>query len=537
MNCPKCNSIIPQDARFCIRCGSYVAEISQENKEVFESDKSHYNSNNGNSINSGSNDYWSFSLDNGQANIVKKKKTKRKLLLISSAVAVFIIAVSVFSIYYYSNFYIVNKQINSVLAEVESRNFKEAKDIYDKIKNDSSNSKSNVIISSVNKKLNSRVESLTHDYIKNNTDYGELYEWLKGLKEFESIGETINKNESEAKKYKDSRESMKLADKYSEDKDYLEAIKKYKEVIPEDVHNYNDAQSKIDKCTKDAYDYYIKKADELNADGKYEDAYKTAKLIKDYYPEDVKLKSKMDSYLKRLYDSSIKKADEYNSQKKFDEAIETISDAIDYFPGDSVMSRKRESYITNRFKEEQEEKKRRSKRKNELLAKTSKRYDEKTKATVIAPRGYSTRYVNIDRYLCIEPRIIVAQGDIASIMIFTGFVGDKWVNYDKVIFDVDGETFEWEAPLRYKNKQTIFSEIAEWSIHSSLEIHEIVEQLTKVANGKDVKMIFEGDGRKTHVVTKEEKNNLSLFVELYGFYVNISKLIDGEPYSPEFVKV
>jgi len=344
----------------------------------------------------------------------------------------------------------------------------------------------------------------------------------------------IARNESEAKKYKDSRDSMAKADEYIDKKDYIEAVKRLEKVIPEDVDNYNDAQSKIEKCTEDMYDYYIKTADKLDSTGEHEDAYLTAKRLKEYYPDDTNLKSKMDSYLKNLYDTSIKKADEYNEQKKFNDAIEIISDVIDYFPGDTNMTQKREAYITNRYKEEQEEIKRKSQRKNELLAKTSKRYDESTKATVIAPRGYSTKYVNIDNNLCIEPRIVASDSGVAAFCVITGFIDDKWVNYDKIIIEVDGDTFEWEAPLRYKNTQTVFDRIAEWSIHSNMENLEMIDQLTKMANGKEVKMIFEGDRSKSHVVTKEEKNNLMLFTELIGFYINLSDQQEKEQLGSQF---
>ncbi len=44
-------------------------------------------------------------------------------------------------------------------------------------------------------------------------------------------------------------------------------------------------------------------------------------------------------------------------------------------------------------------------------------------------------------------------------------------------------------------------------------------------------MIFEGKKYRSHIITQKEKDNLKLFVELYGFYNyidDLEELIDEE---------
>ncbi|OPZ88937.1 MAG: hypothetical protein BWY74_02934 [Firmicutes bacterium ADurb.Bin419] len=175
MNCQKCGTLIPEDAKFCIECGEYVADFKQEHVNTFESNKDYspdvFDSDN---INPASNNFLLLTSENDSLNKVIEKKSKKKLLLILSVVTIFIAVVSMVSVYFYNNIYLVNKQVSAVLTKVDSKSYKDAKEIYDEINNDSDNSKRTIIITSVDKKLSSRIDKLTLDYIKNDTDYSEL---------------------------------------------------------------------------------------------------------------------------------------------------------------------------------------------------------------------------------------------------------------------------------------------------------------------------------------------------------------------------
>jgi|LSQX01.1.fsa_nt_gb tetratricopeptide (TPR) repeat protein len=391
-----------------------------------------------------------------------------------------------------------------------------------------------LIIDNIDKNLISKINQLTFDYIENDTDYNELAIWFKGLKEFPKLNEAINKNEETFLKYKKSRDSMEAGDKSYESSDYLDAIASYNEVLSEDKLYYEKVQLKIDKCIGEMYDYYIREADKLDLINAHKDAYNIAKQVSEYYPDDSNLKSKMDTYLKNLYDWTIKKAEEYNSVNNYDAAIEAIGDIDNLFPGDSLLTQKKAIYEDNRLKAIEEEKQRRERRKNELLAKTSKRYDKELDADIYVPQGYSTYYVNLTSSYNIEPRLFVTVDGVAMLMVFTGFISNKYLNFNSVVFQADDETFEWETPDNVKKKQNLFGEVGEWSIHSSIENFQLIEQMKKMSDSDHSKIIFTGDENLEHTLTLTEKNNLKLFVELSGFYVNLDTLIEDEKYDPLF---
>jgi tetratricopeptide (TPR) repeat protein len=324
---------------------------------------------------------------------------------------------------------------------------------------------------------------------------------------------------------------MKSADKAMKDKEYLDALKYYKEVVREDSSNYSKAQNNIKTCIKDMYDYYINEAEQMNSKGYYEDAYKTVKSIKEYYPDDPIIKSKMDTYLNNLFDATIKKADELNAGKKFDNAISTLESLKAYFPNNQKIAEKVSLYKKNKIAAALAEQEKVEKRKKELLAQTSQRYDKEYGMKVYSPKGLDTYYVNIDDKLNIEPRMYTLADSSAGLMFFIGYAQDEYINFSKLIFDIDGEIIEQEIPESVKKSEFYNPGVAEWCTLSAINNSKLVEQIKKLAYGTNSKIIFEGNKYRNHVLTKKEKDNLKLFIELFGYYnqVNESMISDDSP--------
>jgi hypothetical protein len=503
MLCPNCRSSVSEGSNCCIYCGKVLPDSSStdnRNNYLQTSDENYFTR--------------KYSMDYYKG---PKKRNNRLFLIISLVVAGFIL-LSVPPMYMlYENVYVYNKQVSSVIGEIERKDFKKARSSYDKLKNQPG-IRGKKAVSTIDKKLEKKAEEISNDYIKLVLPYNELEEWFEGLKEFTFLKNKIAEKEKSLKKYKDSRDSMGFANDLMKNNQYLDAIEDYKKVIKEDQFNYSEAQKKIRECISDMYRYYLDQADKMDSDGNYEYAYKTAQSLKEYYPDDEALNSKMEFYLNNLLKATIEEADKYNSGKQFDKAIGVIENVKVYFPDEKKLDDKLNSYKKNKIAAELEEKARKEKRKKELIAQTTKKYDSKNSMDIYAPKGFSPSMANIDEKFNIEPKLFVSGGNYADMMVIVGFIQKDYINFNTVSFDVDGEVIEWEVPQELKRKQYAYGTSAEWClILNTFNLH-LVKDLEKISNGKDVKMVFTGDKVRNHVLTKKEKDILKLFLELYGYF-------------------
>jgi tetratricopeptide (TPR) repeat protein len=272
------------------------------------------------------------------------------------------------------------------------------------------------------------------------------------------------------------------------------------------------------------YDYYIDEAEKMSSDGKYEDAYKTVHSIESYYKEDTKLKSIEDEYLKKLLNDTVKKADALNSKKKFDDAISELEKVSSYFPDNDTITKKVNTYGKNKIDAKIAEQERMEKRKKEILSKLSKGYESTYDLNIYSPKGYSTKSVNIDETINIEPRLYTDVNDYAVLMLFAGFIQNTHIDFNKLNFDVDGQIIEWVIDKKDKRSQTGYGQVAEWCLLLGIHNIEMMDTVKKIANAKNVTMIFEGKKLRKHVLTAKEKDNLKLFVELYSYYNHLNDL-------------
>lgn len=520
MVCSKCHSEVFPHSKNCTHCGNVLNESEfTENSGIVQSNEENY--------------FTRTYLNDFKQKPVRK--SRKMLLLIIGVVIGFSLITAPIIHLLYDNVYLYNKKVSSVIKEVDKKNFKKAKSTYDslkaELKDSKKNSKKNRVIVTIDSVLNKKADTLSQDYIKNKFSYDELEVWFDGLNEFPSVKSKITEKEKVLKKYKDSRQSMESADKAMKAKEYLDAVKYYKEVVKEDGSNYSKAQNNIKTCIKDMYDYYINEAEKMNSGGSYENAYKTVKSIKEYYPDDSKIKSKMELYLNNYFDSTMKKADELNAGKKYDNAISTVEALNAYFPNNREIARKVSLYKRNKIAAALAEQEKKEKRKKELLAQTSQRYDKEYNMKVYSPKGLDTYYVNIDEKLNIEPRMYTLADSSAGIMFFIGYVQEEYINFSKLIFEIDGEIMEQEIPESVKKSEVYNQGVAEWCTLSASNNSKLVEQIKKLADGKNSKIIFEGKKYRNHVLTKKEKDYLKLFIELYGCYIHVneSMITDESP--------
>ena len=97
---------------------------------------------------------------------------------------------------------------------------------------------------------------------------------------------------------------------------------------------------------------------------------------------------------------------------------------------------------------------------------------------------------------------------------------------DKIIFNIDGELFDWDVAFGDRQSQVNYGSIAEWVTRHSFDKNELIDQMQKVANGKSVKMRFDGSqGHRDHVVTESKKSNMKLMIELYTYYDNLDDFL------------
>ncbi|WP_036940852.1 zinc ribbon domain-containing protein [Pseudobacteroides cellulosolvens] len=516
MLCPNCNSEVNNDYHKCNYCGCDLSS-SLENDNSYNQDTTNES-------------YYSKYFVNTQQIKTQSRKSKKMIIAIVSVVLFFLAAIPL-TYYLYNYVYLYNKQVSSVTEKVEVKNFNAAKISYDKIKNSKPYAVKTKVLSTVEKNLKDRVEVLSKSFIDDKVSYDELEKWFEGLSKLVFLKPLISEKEKSLTKIKDSKDNMAAAEEALKEKEYLEAISKYKLVIKDDSTNYKKSQNKINVCVKDMYDYYIDEAEKMSSDGKYEDAYKTVHSIESYYKEDTRLKSIEDGYLKKLLNDSFKKADALNSKKKFDDAISELEKISSYFPNNAAITKKVSTYRKNKIDAKVAEQERQEKRKKEIISKLTKGHDSQYGFNIYSPKGYSTKSVNITENINIEPRLYVGVDDYAALMLIAGFIRDSHIDFNKINFDVDGEIIEWPIGIENKKSQTGYDKVAEWCLLYYIHNTEMFDTVKKIAKAKKVTMIFEGKKLHKHILTAKEMENLKLFVELYGYYNHLDDLNHNGDYD------
>lgn len=157
--------------------------------------------------------------------------------------------------------------------------------------------------------------------------------------------------------------------------------------------------------------------------------------------------------------------------------------------------------------------------KKALLSKTTSIFDDMVGKTIYVPKGYSTRYVNVNESINIEPSIQEID-DVAVLIIRYGFEQEGWVFFDKVTVNCDGTIESFEVGFSERQTQVVGGgTIAEWTTKVVFPLGTddgTLALIERISTAKSAKIRFSGTGYRDHVVTKTEKANLATFIELYN---------------------
>lgn len=323
-------------------------------------------------------------------------------------------------------------------------------------------------------------------------------------------------------------ETMKSADTLLQSGNYLQALTEYDKIDETSKKNYPKAQQQIIICKDSQYKIDMEKAEALYKQGKFEEACKTAHAIVIYHSITDEYTNKMKIYEKGLLDDSLKKINALISQKKYDEALKGVDDTLYNLSGNSTLLSKKTEITKLKEDAVKEAQAAKENRKKELLAKTTHVYDDMDESTTVVPKGYSTRYINIDRSINVEPRMILSKDGTTAVINFVfGFEQDDWIFFENIKINVDGEVTEWDVSYGDRQTQVMNGGVAEWTVKVDGINTDLLPTMEKIANSKTAKIRFSGSGYRDHTVTKAEKANIKLLLELYNCYTNYNNLLSG----------
>ena len=235
----------------------------------------------------------------------------------------------------------VEKQSNTLLKNIEQRKYTAAVEYYEKCKKEFSESKMARFDKANSKKINKLLLENGDKYIKGeiskehylgvintinalNTieiDVARIIEQSKRVSEmyqsenvsyeialgYMNTASILNGIINELDTYKNnikelyqSREVYNKAYKNQSDKMYYEAIQGYDKVLQSDKKYYELAQKQKKQSIDVMYDYYIKKVDECDVNGNYEEALKYIQYLKAYYEDDENILALEKEYNKKL---------------------------------------------------------------------------------------------------------------------------------------------------------------------------------------------------------------------------------------------
>ncbi|RXZ80331.1 hypothetical protein EBB07_19430 [Paenibacillaceae bacterium] len=428
---------------------------------------------------------------------------------------------------YYDNVYRVNERVAEVITPVDEGRYKDALNRYKEVMEDDSQKHRERITKKINDKLAVRVEDAVAAFASSeDAEFAKTEELLQELKKFSSVSELASNKHQLVQKLHASRTAMASGDSLRKEHKYKEALEQYKLVAAEDTGNYELARKTQDDVTKEMYSYYVDEAAEMHKSQQYEEAYIRLVSLQAFYDGNAELKDLADRYFKTYYDTTLAQADDLASGKDFDGALALVDKMIDENPGDAKLKDKKADLERQKLEEIEREKERKEARKKTLLSQMAVQYDELNGFTNISPKGYLPGYINIGETVNLEPGIILSEDETAHFRVIVGFEQEDWIFFDRVIFNVDGERFEWSIDYFDRKSDVLWGSIAEWTVRVSIMHESLMEEMEKVAAGSVVKMRFSGsDGFRDHTLTVDEKGNLKAMLELYSYYSSIEDIL------------
>lgn len=367
----------------------------------------------------------------------------------------------------------------------------------------------------------------------------------------EQYAEQIERIEASRASFEDGKAAM-------ERKDYQKAIVRFSEVLKEDTASYRDAKTYTERCalgwSNQVYAKISQKANQEDFIGAYTAA---AEIDPLYASEDVKAltaevreKAAEEVFVaaKELFDKQQYSA-AYAYIQKFDlsmltEEITQIADsAASAFADDKIAeadalaaegdlegagqlletanSEVPSNKLTKKLREygRQQEAAKLSQTKDAL----SVYYDAENESYRFAPKGLSTRYINLGKSRNIEPRITADSTGAAFVLLF-GLQEDDSIYMEEVTVNCDGTQYQLHVDFYDRNSQLVFGGgVLEWyaAIHSpqssslykrAVNLKPMVEDMLRA---KEVRVRFSGDREREVLIPAPQIQELQTMWEVF----------------------
>jgi tetratricopeptide (TPR) repeat protein len=493
VNCLECGNKVPEESMFCNLCGNKIEKLEEvrvDSDKNINVDKSQL-------------------TDKHSQPIISKKISLKKFAFIFMTIGA-LIGIFAF-IYINSN----NDPYNKFLGAVKNNSNEEAIQILNGVEDEKE-------IEKIKLYLIDEVKTIEEDYISNKISYEEANDSLKEIQEFEIINNEVSSVTKYVKDLNNSREAYKNLVKYFEEGKYQEAIEESSKIIEDDA-NYTSAIEYKKNAGVKLSDEVIKKAEELAEKDDYIEAIKWLENNRRFIESGEDVEGLIGGYKEGASKEIIAQSKDKSDSGHYKEALEILNNNTKY------------SFNNNIQNEIKAVRQLQSEHNKELLLDIKKRitieYDKVENEYKIAPKGYSTRYVNISRNINIEPRMTFRN--VPTFILCTGFQQRDWVFFEKVIFVIDGSRYEWDVDYFDRGSQ-IGNDIAEWYlvVHSDIlagyggQLKDLSSLLDSLISSNNATMRFEGQGYRDHEVTNKEIQTLKDLWNLYNILNEDSSLFE-----------
>lgn len=305
--------------------------------------------------------------------------------------------------------------------------------------------------------------------------------------------------------------------------EYKEAYEKYESVTDIDKLYSSDVVDKIKLCSEKINESSLEEIKKLYGQSKYKNAMNLYKSNKEFVENNKDINAVINKCKVDLKKQEIKQIDSYISNEKYKQALECADTLKIYVKDDETTSKYNE--CNSKYNEYLKQ------RMLYLKQNITLAYDKVDDKYKVVPKGYDTRYINVNKSINIEPRLYYYNDDNSlTLGCVLGFEQRSWVFFEKIEFVYDGQKKTWTLDYLDRDSQVIWGGIAEWysvyydtSDYGNSKIKtDLLDLLESLGNAEQAIIRFSGDGHRDHTLTNAEKSNLKHFVELY-------KLLEESP--------
>lgn len=481
INCPECGKEVSDQVESCIHCGYTIVE---DNINVYEENE--------HSISSDLHE----KIDNVGNKRYNKSITIKSIVTTSIAIMV-LIALFVFNNNSYAKFKRSLREGNTKATIMIFNEMKKEED-KDKVRN--------YLINETN--------NIEEDFINNKINYDEASSLLQEIEDTGIISQEVsNKKKSIDELYKSRKAYINVVNYFEKD-EFRKVITEAEKIIERD-EDYESAKEYRDKSIVKLEEEIIAGAKELASKKDFIKAIDLLEDIKEMITDTKEIETLSSNYKMDASNLIIAEARVKYESREFDGALELLRDNQKYSSNNNIQE---EIKIVNQLKAEN----------NKSIVLDIKNritinYDEVNKEYKIAPKGYSTRYVNIGRNVNIEPRMHFDSSP--TYIICVGFQQNDWVFFKEVIFAIDDTRDTWDLDYFSRGSDVIFGGgIAEWYLvaHSELlagyhsQAKDMAKLMDSIIKSNNATIRFQGDGYRDHTITNKEKQTIKDLWTLYN---------------------